>query len=285
MSEFQNSEHVQARDNEAMEKSFETPGLVSLRVENASGKVEIETHEAARTDVLVVALHPSAEELVRRARVSETSTALGYEVTVEIPHGRAKARFWSGDGSAVAVIVKVPFDAELEVSTASASVAAQGRYRVARVRSASGEISLDEITGPVNIRTATGDIRVASVGDLVDVQTASGDVRIGVAAAGGKIATASGDVDLGRADKPTRVHTASGDVRLKESLQGVTIKTTSGDLRIDRAAAGDYLLKAVSGDIAVAVLPGSLVRLDAGTTRRGAQRRRRGLDPGQDRKW
>jgi len=266
MSEFQNTEEGRgAGQQESMERSFETPGSVSLRVENASGKVEIETHEAKRTDVLVVALHPAAEELVRRARVSERTTTLGHEVSVEVPQARAKARFWSGYSSAVAVLVRVPPDTELDVSTASASIGALGRYRAARIRSASGEISLDEITGQANVRTANGDIKVGTVGDMADVETASGDVKIGVAAAGGKIATASGDVDLGRAGKPTRVLTASGDVRLKEALQGVTIKTASGDQRIDRAAAGDYLLNAVSGDIAVAVVPGSLVRFDAGS--------------------
>ena len=262
MSEFQTEQGWGAGQKESLECSFETPGSVSLRVENASGKVEIETQEAPSTDVFLVALHPSAEELIKRARVSEKSTSLGHEVTVEIPHARAKARFWSSDYSAVAVLVRAPRDTELDVSTASASIGAKGRYRAARIRSASGEVSLDEITGRANVRTANGDIKLGTVGDMADVETASGDVRVGTAA-GGKIATASGDVDLGRADKPTRVHTASGDVRLKEALQGATIKTASGDQRIDRAAAGDYVLQAVSGDIAVAVAPGSLVRFDA----------------------
>jgi hypothetical protein len=233
--------------NESMERSFETPGPVSLRVENASGKVEIETSRGGRTDVLIIALHPAADELVRRARVSERSTSFGHEVTVEIPHARPRARLWSADSAAVGVLVRVPPDTGIDVSTASASVGAHGRYGAARIRSASGAVSLDEIIGRAKVRTANGDIQLRTVGDTADVETAAGDVRIGAAAAGAKITT------------------ASGDVRLSESLQGVTIKTASGDQRIDRAAAGDYLLQAVSGDIAVAVVPGSLVRFDAGS--------------------
>jgi hypothetical protein len=234
--------------NESMERSFETPGPVSLRVENASGKVEIEISRAGRTDVLIIALHPAAEELVRRARVSERSTSFGHEVTVEIPHARPRARLWSADDSAaVGVLVRVPPDTGIDVSTASASVGAHGRYGAARIHSASGAVSLDEIIGRAKVRTANGDIQLRTVGDTADVETASGDVRIGVVAAGAMIAT------------------ASGDVRLGESLQGVTIKTASGDQRLDRAAAGDYLLQTVSGDIAVAVVPGSLVRFDAGS--------------------
>ena len=249
----------------AMEASFDTPGRVSLRVTNASGEVAIETHDVPTAEVQIVALHPDAEELAGRARVSARETSDGHEVSVEIPHARPRAKFWAGDSAAVGVRVRVPCDTELEVLTASACVAAHGRYRTARVRSASGGISLDEITGSASVRTANGDVEVGIVGDLADIETASGDVRVGVTSAGGKIATASGQVDLGRAERPTRVHTASGDVRLKDALQGATIKTASGDQRIDRAAAGDYVLQAVSGDIAVAVVPGSLVRFDAGS--------------------
>ncbi len=266
MSEFESSATSWGDGQQAaMEARFDTPGPVSLRVTNASGKVAIETHDEPTTEVQVVALHPDAEELAGRARVSERATSLGHEVSVEIPQARPKARFWAGDSAAVGVLVRVPCDTELDVSTASACVAAHGRYRAARVRSASGRISLDEITGAASVRTANGDIEVGSVGDLAEIETASGDVKVGVTSAGGKIATASGDVDLGRAERPTRVHTASGDVRLKDALQGATIKTASGDQRIDRAAAGDYVLQAVSGDIVVAVVPGSLVRFDAGS--------------------
>jgi DUF4097 and DUF4098 domain-containing protein YvlB len=246
-----------------LERSFETPGAVSLRVENAAGEVEIETQDATRTDVRLVALHPAADELVARARIVERSTGSGHEVTVEIPNARGKARFWLGDKAAVGVSVRVPAGTELDVSTASATVSARGRYRTADVRTASGEVGLEEVSGQVKVRTASGDIELGSAGEFADVETASGDVRIGVVAAGGKIATASGDVELGRVDMTTRVVTASGDVRLKEALFGANIATASGDQRIDRAAAGDLVLRAASGDIAVAVVPGSLIRFDA----------------------
>jgi len=45
---------------DSVERSFETPGEVKLRVENAAGQVEIETHEAPRTELRVVSLDPAA---------------------------------------------------------------------------------------------------------------------------------------------------------------------------------------------------------------------------------
>jgi hypothetical protein len=248
---------------ESVERSFDTTGMVSLHIDNASGEVEIATHEAARTEVKLVALHPAAEALVKEARISERSSARGHEVTVEIPHPRGLAKLWSS--GAVRVVVKLPNDAELEVSTASASTSAQGRYKVALMRSASGDIAVEEVTGTAKIRTASGCVDLGSVGEVADIQSASGDVRIGVAAAGAKVSTASGDIALGRVERPARLRAASGDVRLGEVLEGADIETVSGQQRIERAAAGDFVMRAVSGDISVSVIPGSLVRFDAGS--------------------
>jgi DUF4097 and DUF4098 domain-containing protein YvlB len=235
---------------------------VRLRVENVSGSVEIETHDVARTEVRVVSLHPGAAWLVKRARISERRSAGGHEITVEIPKGLVKAGFWLRDDTGVAIQVRVPSGAELEISTASASIAAHGTYRSADIRSASGAIAVEKTVGPARVRTAGGHVELGSV-DEANVHSASGDVSIAFAAAGGKVTTASGDVELGRTGSLIRVRTASGDVRLGEALQGASIETVSGDQRIERAAAGDYVLRAVSGDIAVAVVPGSLVRFDA----------------------
>ncbi|MGA2529268.1 MAG: DUF4097 family beta strand repeat-containing protein [Acidimicrobiales bacterium] len=248
---------------ESVERSFDTPRAVSLHIDNASGEVEIATHDHARTEIRLVALHPGADVLVKDARITERSSVRGHEVTVEIPHPRGLAKLWSSGG--VQVLVKVPNDAELDVSTASASTTAQGRYKGAVIRTASGDIAVEEITGAARIRTASGCVDLGSVGDVADVQSASGDVRIGVAAAGGKVSTASGDVALGRVERPARIRAASGDVRLGEVLQGAEIETVSGQQQVERAAAGDFVMRAVSGDIVVSVVPGSLVRFDAGS--------------------
>ena len=74
--------------DESVLRSFDTPKGVRLRVENAAGEVEIETHDLPRTEVSVVALDPSADEIVRGARIVERPTVDGQEIVVEIPHTR-----------------------------------------------------------------------------------------------------------------------------------------------------------------------------------------------------
>ena len=249
----------------SLERSFETSSEVSLRIENAAGKVEIETHDVPKTEIKVVALHRGAEAIVREARITERRSTRGHEISVEIPRGRPRASLFLGEHAAVGIQVRVPFNSELEVSTASASVAANGTYKAVDIRSASGEIAIEHTVGPARVRTAGGDVELGTVGEPANVHSASGDVKIAVLRGGGSVQTASGDVNLGRVESATRVRTASGDVRIEEALKGASIESVSGDQRVERASGGDYVLRAVSGDIAVAVVPGSLVRFDAGS--------------------
>ncbi len=248
-----------------VERIFETPGPVNLRVQNPSGKVEIETHAAQKTEVRVIALGRYADEIIERTRITDRATSRGHEVTVEIRQGRGKPRFHLGNGAAVGVSVRVPPDTTLDVSTSSASISAPGTYRAAAIRSASGAIDLGDIAEGAKLQTASGDIRAGTVGDALDVQTASGEVQIEAAAAGGKVSVASGRVNVDRTGKQIRVQSASGDVRIGDAPEGARVETVSGDVRIERASGGELILRTVSGDVAVAVVQGTLIRFDAGS--------------------
>jgi DUF4097 and DUF4098 domain-containing protein YvlB len=93
-----------------------------------------------------------------------------------------------------------------------------------------------------NIRTVSGDIEAERVSGPAQAHTASGDVRFGAAGAASVEAT-SGDVSIGRV----------GDA---------TVRTASGDVGIDTAAGRQVEVKSSSGDIAVGVTPGIGVYLD-----------------------
>jgi DUF4097 and DUF4098 domain-containing protein YvlB len=265
---------------ESRQAIFETPGRVRLRIQNAVGTVEIDTDDIARTEVSLVSLHPGADDLVRNSRVFEKSEGGVHEITVEIPKIRPRGGYWLGDDAGVRAQVLVPRDAEIQVATASASVGARGSYRSVGVDTASGSICVEDATGPVKVTTAGGSVQVGSVGGAVNVRTASGNVRVDHVASGGKVATASGDIEVKRVESPVRLRSISGDIRVGEALHGSSAETVSGNLRIERAAAGEIVLRSVSGDVFVAVAPGSLVRFDT-VSMSGRVRSDIDLEPGR----
>lgn len=141
------------------------------------------------------------------------------------------------------VEVHLPPGADVTVATKQGDVVLQGTSGETRVKSGSGDLSLDETRG---LRASTG----------------SGDIRIGRMSAGA-VSTGSGDVTIDVAAGPDalEIRTGSGDVSLVDSAQDVTIATGSGDVTA-RHTAGSFTARTGTGDVKVSVPHGIPVWLD-----------------------
>lgn len=216
-----------------------------LRVRNPAGDVQVETADVAETTVDLVALNDS--ESTRQAIDKASVTARGDDVTVELEGGRG----WSisignwGIGSAkVSVRITCPAGSDLECDTASADVRVTGTLGEARIRTASGDLRLERVQGTLEAKSASGDVRVEQVDGRATMNTVSGDV------------------DVRTAMKGLSVNSVSGDVVVGEVYGDVNAGTVSGDLMVRAAGPGDVGLKAVSGDVVVAIRRGLRVKLD-----------------------
>lgn len=255
-----------------MQREFETPAPVTVRVRNKAGEVEIRTHQQPVTRVEVEALDPSGEELVGNTRIAQSGSGRDQQVTVEVSDdssGGASGGFLrrviklAGDGPRVRVAVACPEGSAVDVQTASASVEAKAVLGRAEVSTASGDVRLPQVDGEVRVRTASGDIEVASAGGDTRLETASGDVRAGQLRAAATAHSASGDVDIRLAEGHLRVQTASGDIRVGEASGDCEVKTMSGDLYVERLATGRAVAESVSGDVVIGVAKGTAVAVDA----------------------
>jgi DUF4097 and DUF4098 domain-containing protein YvlB len=216
-----------------------------LKVRNPAGDVTITTADAAETTVELVPLNDS--ESTRSAIEKASVAAHGDDVVVELEGGRN----WSisignwGFGSAkVSVRISCPHGSDLECDTASADVKAEGTLGAVRLRTASGDAMLQQVAGSLEAKSASGDIRVERVEGGCTLNTVSGDVRLGAGLKEVSVNAVSGDVDLGE---------VGGDL---------IVSSVSGDQRVRAAGPGEVALKAVSGDVIVAIRRGLRVRLD-----------------------
>jgi DUF4097 and DUF4098 domain-containing protein YvlB len=225
--------------------TFETPGAVRLNIAIPSGRVEIETADVKETQVELEALSDAARELLGETRIDSRERPGGHEVIVEVPQ-RTSFFLGFGRGAEFRLRVACPEGADLDVRTKSADLQARGRYGAAEIKTASGDISLDEAQ-EARIKTASGDVALDTIHGITHVQSASGDLS------------------LQRAGGDATVQLVSGDVWIRDAGASVHANTVSGDQRIDAVVAGAVELQAVSGDVLVGVRRGSRVYVDANT--------------------
>jgi hypothetical protein len=110
------------------------------------------------------------------------------------------------------VTVTVPQGSSCTADTASADVRCHGRLRDVTLVTASGDVAAGHVTGTAEVRTASGGVWLDECG-AARVTSASGDVTIGAAGADVLVRTASGDATLRAVSRGRiEVNTASGDI-------------------------------------------------------------------------
>jgi DUF4097 and DUF4098 domain-containing protein YvlB len=221
-----------------MREVFETPGPVTVVVENEVGVVDIECVETTITEVTLEADTPAAQDLIEVARVTCTPGDAGRMVSVLIP----RRRFVLSDG--VSVRVRAPFGTTLRLATASAEIRVRGRSGRAVLKTASGSIVVEEAGGDVRAQTASGTISLGAILGEVRAQSASGDIHVALAG-------------------PADLKSVSGDVRLGQLKGDGNTSTVSGRIEVARCGPGRLRAKSVSGAVTLGIAPGVSMRVDA----------------------
>ena len=233
--------------------TFTTETPIHLYVEIGKGSITVRTADTRTTTVVVQG--PHADEAV----VSQEGDA----VHVTAPKGRLG--ILGGGDVKLDVDVTVPHDSRATVRTGSADIFCAGRLAVVQLRTGSGDVRVDELTGPGTVETGSGDVRIGSTSAEVRIKSGSGDTHIGRAAGAAAISTGSGDVAVGTSTAPVAVKTGSGDVSVTEAGDDVALSTGSGDLVVATVLRGKVTVKGASGDVRLGIPAGTPVWTDINT--------------------
>lgn len=214
---------------------FPVSDPIDLKISIPAGSVTV---TARATDTARVAVVPGRPG--RKADDFVAATRVEYEPgTLSVI---APERFGLHRGSSLDVTVELPEGSSGQIVTASADVRCSGDLRSLAVRTASGSVAAERVTGQVQVNSASGEVRLGDIGGL-KAETASGDVQIGTAAGDVIVRTASGDVELGAvASGSTDVTSVSGNISVAVAAgTGVylDLSTLSGSATSELEAAGD----------------------------------------------
>jgi DUF4097 and DUF4098 domain-containing protein YvlB len=115
--------------------------------------------------------------------------------------------------------------------------------------------------GRINVQTASGDLDFGQA-DTVVLRSASGDVKIDEILNSCEVSSASGDIRVHQVHGDLSVSTASGDI-VADRIEGrCELKSASGDLRVGCCRGGLIELKSMSGDLRVGIPAGTRVEAE-----------------------
>lgn len=261
--------------------TFLTPDPITVEIRNASGEIRVDLADVASTTVDVVAStsHPLGflDDLIRTARSQfSNKTFAGGRPGFDTP-ADAGGDLPEDPVERVRVDLRQPVDehgaATLIVDTDPARNGWKSSFTVhvtapqhsgIRIQSQSAEV---EVTGPaerLEVRTASGDVRVDDVYGPSVVQTASGDIAVRSTATC-DLRSASGDIAVRHVSGEAVAHSTSGDVEVTVAGADVKGRTVSGELRVLDLTTGHAELVSVSGDVEIGIHPGTLAAVDLST--------------------
>ena len=145
----------------------------------------------------------------------------------------------------------------------------------ARVRTRSGNIVLSSLSGSVSVSSLSGNIRSTGAKGSLVAKCISGNMQIENSGGIVDIVGSNGNITVFRADRDVRAFSASGDItvscvkgraELGNASGSITIKSAAGDVDAQTAAGridfqghihagGSYRMKAVSGEVRMAIQP------------------------------
>lgn len=231
---------------------FASPTPTKLHAELRSGRLSV---TATETETSTITVSGKGSDDVEVEQDGDQITILD----------RTSRTIFGFGGDSLLVEATVPTSSQLRAKTGSADVEASGRLAAAWLQTGSGQMSVDEVDGPLDASTGSGDVDVRRVGGAARFKTGSGEITVGKAEGPTSVSSGSGDVAVKHAAGPVSVKTGSGDVRVEEAEGDVALSTGSGDLVVGRIARGNIESKGASGDLRVGIPAGTPVWTDITT--------------------
>jgi DUF4097 and DUF4098 domain-containing protein YvlB len=274
------------RHTERSDQVVESAGIRTIEVGNPRGDVEIGPSPDGRIHVTALKIcrgRDDAEAKRLAAQLSVTAGVQGDRYVIKVTYPRRvdiKVNFWDlfsghadsddfGQSHEVKILLQAPTALALELSTVSGDLASHGFNGSQRLRSTSGDCTVDATGGTLDVETVSGDARVRGLG-RAQVRTTSGDI-LSTIAGPLEARAVSGDIDVQGVSDSLVLTSTSGDISVEHAPKSVSASTSSGTIEIV-SASGSVAVRSTSGDVSVAIggqLSGASVSSTSGSVELG----------------
>ena len=238
--------------------TFDTPEPISATITVVMGDVRISAGDRDTTAVEVQPSDPSNGEDRKAAEQTVVEYAGGH-LQVKAP----KLRSWlpRNTGGSVDVTVGLPAGSRLHGAGQLADFHCDGRLGECRITTGLGRIRVDRAE-TLSLKSGTGDISVDRVTGDAEVTAGSGEVRLRALDAAAVIKNSNGDTWVGEVRGDARFKAANGSIAVERANASVVAKTAYGDVRLGEVARGSVVLETHAGDLEVGIGEGTAAWLD-----------------------
>jgi DUF4097 and DUF4098 domain-containing protein YvlB len=244
-----------------LHKEFPAAASSSLKVQNISGEIKIESHPENKIiiDASKVVEADNSEEAKRIADGIEVlieNYASRVEIKTKYTPLKSKS-FWEKvlgfDGKNSGYVdyhILVPEKVELNVSNISGDVIISDISGDVEVDATSGDLWIKRVKGHLGLETTSGDVEISAIEGGVIASGTSSDLEIFDIKGNVNLSSTSGNVSAEDVVGAIQISNTSGDISLKEMQGNIEVATVSGDVMIDQKEGG-FHLESSSGDVEV----------------------------------
>jgi DUF4097 and DUF4098 domain-containing protein YvlB len=250
-----------------LHKEFPSGTNPSLKVENISGEIKIESHKENQIIIdafKVVEADDSgkAEKLADQIEIIIEKHQEELEIKTQYPSLKSRGfwdRVFSFEGKSSGYVdyrIMVPEKIKLDVSSVSGEVKISNVEGKVKASSTSGDVWIKRINGALNLETTSGDVEVSMVEGDVTVSGTSSDLEMFDIKGDLNVSSTSGNVSAESIVGSVQIDNTSGDISLKGIQGNMKVTTVSGSMVVEQIEGGLHL-ESSSGDMKVAtnILP------------------------------
>jgi DUF4097 and DUF4098 domain-containing protein YvlB len=244
-----------------LHKEFPGGTNPSLKIENISGEIKIESHKENQIIIdafKVVEADDSgeAEKLADQIEIVIEKHEEKLEIKTQYPSSKSRSfwdRVFSSDWKSSGYVdyrIIVPEKINLDVSSVSGEVKISNITGKVKASSTSGDLWIKRITGALNLETTSGDMEISMIEGDVTVSGTSSDLEMFDVKGNLDVNSTSGNVSAESIGGSVRIDNTSGDLFLKRIEGNIRATTVSGSIVVDQAEGGLHL-ESSSGDLEV----------------------------------
>jgi hypothetical protein len=249
--------------------TFDTPEPISVTFELGVADVRIVASDRRDTIVEVRPRDSAKKSDVAAARQTRVEYDNG-RLLIKAPKGRRQFSFFGSGSESIVVDVELPAGSQVRGTTAVATVQCRGRIGDCDFKTSAGGLHFAQ-TGTTRLKSSSGDLTVEHAAGDVQLSTALGEVRIEKADGAAVVKNSHGDTWIGEVSGDLRVNSARGKIVVEEAGAAVEAKTAHGDIRLLDVRRGEVVAHTALGKVEIGVRDGVAAWLDLKTSHGNVQ--------------